>query len=270
MQTAEAKQLPSPKLGEQHTEFTVAVCPGSTCKYVRMHEEEVAKGTNAVRVCIFLLSGLFCCLSFWVVIFAVWAKHVFFFCCLGGGAGPAQTANKKKTPPKISKIQKPQPLPVVFFVAVWAMGVFIFVLFGPVACFFCCLGRGRVCFCCLGRVVLFAVSVWAGGVFIFLLFGPVFFFLLAVWAGGVFCLLFGPFFFFFFAVWAEVVFFLLFERMLLFLRNGSSLTFRSAWLVFKRPNSKKDQTATKNKTRVPHECMRQTDKLKQPVALTCF
>ena len=35
---------------------------------------------------------------------------------------------------------------------------------------------------------------------------------------------------FFFAVWAG---------------DGSSLTYRSAWLVFKRPNNKKDQTAKK-------------------------
>ena len=27
--------------------------------------------------------------------------------------------------------------------------------------------------------------------------------------------------------------------------DGSSLTYRSAWLVFKRPNNKKDQTAKK-------------------------
>ena len=48
-----------------------------------------------------------------------------------------------------------------------------------------------------------------------------------------FFLLFGPgafFFFFFFAVWAG---------------DGSSLTYPSAWLVFKRPNNKRDRTAKK-------------------------
>ena len=53
--------------------------------------------------------------------------------------------------------------------------------------------------------------------------------------GRVFFLLFGPGACFFFAVWAG---------------DGSSLTYRSAWLVFKRPNNKNDQTA-KKKTRVP-------------------
>ena len=75
---------------------------------------------------------------------------------------------------------------VVF--AVWAVGVFFFLLFGGVVFFF---------------------AVWAGGVFFFLLFGR----------GGVFFfLLFGPGACFFFAVWAG---------------DGSSLTYRSAWLDFK-------------------------------------
>ena len=67
---------------------------------------------------------------------------MFFFCCLGGGPGPAQTAKNKKHAP---------PLPsVFFFVAVWA---------GGCVHFFCCLGGGRV----------FCFAVWAG--FFFLLFG---------------------------------------------------------------------------------------------------
>ena len=88
----------------------------------------------------------------------------------------------------------------------------MFLLFGRGACsFFCCLSGGRV-FVWLfgqGRVCFFAV--WAGYVFI----------LFAVWAGGVL----------FFPVWAG---------------DGISLTYRSAWLVSKRPNNKKDQTAKKN------------------------
>ena len=47
----------------------------------------------------------------------------------------------------------------------------------------------------------------------------------AVWAGGVFI------YYFFSAVWAG---------------DGSSLNYRSAWLVFKGPNNKKDQTAKNN------------------------
>ena len=44
---------------------------------------------------IFLLSGLFCCLCFSVVVFfAVWAGACFIFRCLGSGAGPAQKAKK--------------------------------------------------------------------------------------------------------------------------------------------------------------------------------
>ena len=56
----------------------------------------------------------------------------------------------------------------------------------------------------------FLFAVFAGGVFLFLLFGPGACFFFAVWAGG-----------------------------------GSSLTYPSAWLVFKRPNNKRDRTAKK-------------------------
>ena len=93
-------------------------------------------------------------------------------------------------------------------------------------------GQGRVLFFAVwaGGRVFFAV--WAGVrvffllfervTFSFLLFGPGACYFLAVWAEGVI----------FFAVWAE---------------DGSSLTYQSAWLVFKRPNNKKDQTAKKTK-----------------------
>ena len=163
---------------------------------------------TGVSVFIFLLSGLFCCLGFsGVVVFAVWAGACF-FCCLGGGPGPAQTAKKKHAPAQTAKKNTSPPLPIVFF--------------------FCCLGGGRVLFfavwagsvvffCCLcgGRVFFFAV--WAGACSFF-----------AVWAGACsFFLLFGPGAFFF-SVWAG---------------EGSSLTYPSAWLVFKRPNNKRDRTA---------------------------
>ena len=74
---------------------------------------------------------------------------------------------------------------------------------------------GGVFFLLLGRV----------RVDFFLLFGrgPVYF--SAVGAGGVFV---------FFAVWAG---------------DGNSLTYRSAWLVFRGPNNKNEQTA--KKIRVP-------------------
>ena len=67
----------------------------------------------------------------------------------------------------------------------------------------------------------FFFAVWAGGVFFFLLFGRGRVLFFADWAGGVF----------FFAVWAG---------------DGSSHTYPSAWLVFKRPNNKRDRTAKKN------------------------
>ena len=154
---------------------------------------------------------------------------MFFFCCLGGGAGPAQTAKEKKhAPAQTTQNQHaPGPSERVLLFAVWAGGcVSFFFLFGPGACFFvCCLGRGVFFVLLLERWRVFVFAVWAVGVFFFWLFGrgSCFFFCSLGW--GVF----------FFAVWAG---------------NGSSLTYRSAWLVFKQPNNKKDQTA-KKRTRVP-------------------
>ena len=144
-----------------------------------------------------------------------------FFCSLGGDAGPAQTAKKKTTPPKQKKNKHaPAPCERVLFCclggwaclsfAVWAGGVFLFLMFGPGACFFFWLfGRGRV----------FFVAVWA-----------VVFFFCCLGAGRVFFCCLGGGRVLFFAVWAG---------------NGSSLTYLSAWLVFKRPNNKKDQTTKK-------------------------
>ena len=84
---------------------------------------------------IFVLSGLFCCLGFSVVIFfAVWAGGGW-----GGGGGGA-----------------------FLFFAVWAGGVLFFFAVWAGACSFCC---------CLGGGVFFFFAVWAGGVFFFLLFG---------------------------------------------------------------------------------------------------
>ena len=119
---------------------------------------------------------------------------------------------------------------------------------------FCCLGLSFFCFFCLGggpaqtakmktrprpnsktnkhapaaseRVF---VAVWVGGR------GRVFFVFCCLGLGVFISLLFGRGACFFFAVWAG---------------DESSLTYRSAWLVFKRPNNKKDQTA-KTQTQVP-------------------
>ena len=150
--------------------------------------------------------------------------RVLFFCCLGGGPGPAQTAKKITRPrPNSKKKNTPPPLPGVFlFCCLGGVGVFVFCCLGRGAfSFFCCLGGGRVLFFAVWAGVVFFFAVWAGGACTFLccLGGGAFFF--AVWAGDVF----------FFAVWAGDV---------------SSLTYRSAWLVFERPNNKKDQTAKKN------------------------
>ena len=169
---------------------------------------------------------LFCCLVFFVVwafrlciFFAVWAGACFFFCRLGGGPSPAQTA-KKITPEKPKQQKKqhaPAPSENVCFFAVWVGGRF----------FFCCLGGGRVLFFAVwagGRVLFFAV--WAGGRVLFF----------AVWAGGVF----------FFAVWAGDVFFcLLFGRGREFTHLPVCLARLQATQQQKRPNSKK------KKTRVP-------------------
>ena len=96
----------------------------------------------------------------------------------------------------------------VYCFVVWSFllfGLFVFFFF-----FFSLFGRGGV---------FFLFAVWVGACF-FLLFGR----------GRVFFLLFGPGACFFFAVWAG---------------DGSSLTYPSAWLVFKRPNNKRDRTAKK-------------------------
>ena len=86
---------------------------------------------------------------------------------------------------------------------------------------------------------MFFFCCLGGGVFFFLLFGPgASFFLFAVWAG-----------------------------------DGSSLTYPSAWLVFKRPNNKRDRTA-KKKTRVPYnhiiEVGERTIRGKETLALFCL
>ena len=146
----------------------------------------------------------------------------YLFCCLGGGVlffavwagarAPPKQQEKSTRPLKQQKI-KHAPAP--------SERVCVFCCLGGCACLcFCCLGGGRVFFCCLGGWRFF-FAVWAVACF-FLLFER----------GVRFFLLFGPGACFLFAVWAG---------------EGSSLTYRSAWLVFKRPKNKKDQTGKKKK-----------------------
>ena len=128
------------------------------------------------------------------------------------GRGPRPRPNsKKKTRPRPNSKKKTRPRPFrAFFFAVWAGGcVYGFAVWAGGVFFILLFGRGACSFFLLfGR-----------GHVLFLLFGRgrVFF---AVWAGGLF----------FFAVWAG---------------DGSSLTYPSAWLVFKGPNNKRDRTAKK-------------------------
>ena len=169
----------------------------------------------SVRVFIFLLSGLFCCLGFsGGIYFAVWAGAVFFL-LFGRGPRPRPNSKKNMSPPKQQKKTKNAPRPFracCFFLLFGRVGVLFFFCLGGGACFFLLFGWGACSFfCCLG-----------GGVLFFCCLGGDVFFFFADWAGGVF----------FFAVWAA---------------DRSSLTYPSAWLVFKRPNNKRDRTAKEKK-----------------------
>ena len=137
--------------------------------------------------------------------FAVWAGACFTFCCLGGDAGPAQTRKKKKHAPAQTQKKKKNNNTPPPLLSVF------FLLFGRVGVFmsFLLFGRGSCFF-----------AVWPGGVFLFCCLG-----------GGVFMfLLFGRAACLFLAVWAG---------------DRSSLTYRSAWLVFKRSNNKKRPNSKK-------------------------
>ena len=153
----------------------------------------------------FLLFGLYGC-----VFFAVWAGACFFFAVWAGAQAPPKQQTKKHAPAQTAKKTRHRPFRACFFFAVWAGGcVYFFAVWAGGVLFFAVWAGGRVLFfCCLG-----------GGVFFFLLFGR-----------GRLFLLFGPGACCFFAVWAG---------------DGSSLTYPSAWLVFKPPNNKRDRTAKK-------------------------
>ena len=139
---------------------------------------------------------------------------MFFFLLFGRGPRPRPNSKKKKkhAPAQTAKKKKNTPPPLLSF-------------------FFCCLG-GWLCsfFCCLGGGRVFFFAVWAGGVFFFCCLGGGVFCFCCLGGGVFFFLLFGPGACFFFAVWAG---------------DRSSLTYPSAWLVFKRPNNKRDRTAKK-------------------------
>ena len=182
--------------------------PGKVERYSRRNLSPVGKNVFFVCCLVFFVVWAFRMLFF----FAVWAGACFVFCCLGGGPGPAQTAKTKtRLRPNSKNKTRTRPFRACFFLLFGRMGVFLFLLFGRGSCFFffAVWAGGRVFFCCLG-----------GGVFFF-----------AVWAGACafFCCL-GRGRVFFFAVWAG---------------DESSLTYPSAWLVFKRPNNKRDRTAKK-------------------------
>ena len=146
------------------------------------------------------------------------------FCCLGfSGEIVFAVWAGARAPPKQQKKTRPRPNSKKINTPPPLPSVFVFhCLGGWVCCFFCCLGGGRVVF----------FAAWAGGVLFlfFCVFGRGVFMFCCLVGGVLFC----------FAVGAG---------------DGSSLTYRSAWLVFKRPNNKKDQTAKQNKkktkTRVP-------------------
>ena len=196
---------------------------------------------------------------------------MFFFSVWAGARAPPKQQKNKTNPPKQQKNNHaPAPSERLFFLF-GRVGVFIFcclgrvlffVLFGPGACFFffCCLG-GCVFFLLFGRWACVFFAVWARVVFFFCcLGGGVFFFgclggrrvfFCCLGAGRVFFFCLGGCRFFLFYVWAGGVF----VFVAVWAGNGSSLTYRSAWLVFKRPNNKKDQTEKQKKTRVPYPCI---------------
>ena len=149
-------------------------------------------------------------------LFVVWAFRVKLFLLFGRGRVSffAVWAGAR-APPKQQKKTRPRPNSQKINTPPPLPSVFVFhCLGGWACCFFCCLGGGRVVF----------FAAWAGGVL---------FFFFCVWAGACSC----------FAVWSGgvLIFFAVGAG------DGSSLTYRSAWLVFKRPNNKKDQTAKQKK-----------------------
>ena len=183
---------------------------------------------------------------------------MFFFCCLGGGPGPAQTAKKKHAPAQTAKKKtRPRPFRACFFFAVWAGGcVYLFAVWAGGVFFSAAIGLLSVRLSCQGTsaaalmarqecAVFAAVQKFhahfaisgpqkggrsrnglGGGVFFFLLFGR----------GRVFFLLFGP---------GACFFFLLFGR-----GTGVHSLTRLPGSSLSDPTTKETEQQ-KKKTRVP-------------------
>ena len=157
--------------------------------------------------------GRFC---FW----AVWAAGAPFICLLVGGRAVFLLLLFRPGNGVLCSLLFGRG---AFFFAVWAGGAF-FLLFGRGCRFFCCLSAGHV---------FFAVS--AGScffLFCFLLFGRGRDFFVLFGRGTCFFLLFGRLACFFFAVGAG---------------NGSSLTYRPAWLGVEGLTTKKTKQQKKKK-----------------------
>ena len=147
-------------------------------------EEFTVRTMGLVRVFVFLLSGLFCCLGFSGVLFLLFGRVCVFFLLFGRGPRPRPNSKKKRHRPNSKKLNTPPPLPSVFFVLLFGRVVFFFAVWAGwrvffsfavwaddffcclgVCSFFCCLGGWRVLFLLLGPGACFFFSVWAGCVF---------------------------------------------------------------------------------------------------------
>ena len=134
-------------------------------RFYSLNPNTLNHGSMRVRVFIFLLSGLFCCLGFsGVFCFAGWAGACFFL-LFGRGLGPRPNSKKNTPPPKQQKKKKrPRPFRACFLFAVWAGGCVLFFAVWAGACFILLFGRGRgLFFCCLGRGRVFFFCCLGGG-----------------------------------------------------------------------------------------------------------
>ena len=185
------------------------------------------------------------CVLFFLLfrVFALWA--IAFFVLFGRGRGPCPNSTQKKRKKNKHPPSPPRPFPHLSTAefdfqqqtpsrpnsVVWASSVF-FLMFEHVCFFvFFSVWAGGACFfvCCLGGVCVFVSAVWAGSCFCFCCLGRVRvdFWLFGQGASFFVCCLGGQLFFF-------------------CLGGGrSSLTYRSAWLVFKGPNNKKNKQRKK-------------------------
>ena len=173
-----------------------------TCHARSSLNTEAGCGPQLGKSVCLLLSGLFCCFPFSSDVFfvAVWAGACFIF-AVWAGAWALPKQQKKHAPAQAAKKKQARDSAERVYVFCCLGGMrLFFAVWAGVGVFFLLFARGRACFCCC-----------SGGVHVvFLLFGQD----ACLGERRVF-----------FAVWA---------------RDGSSLTYRSAWLVLKGPNNKKD------------------------------